>query len=142
MSDLALDPITGDILLTGTNQVRLTESFEEEAAQRLRMRLRRFLGEWVLDANLGIPYRRDVFVKNPDLQVIKSVFITELLKDTVVDNVVEMNLFVDRETRNLHGDFVVALTNATRLAVELGHLFLGDDGGTRIADDDSTPFVR
>ncbi len=141
MTDLALDPTSGDLLLTGTHQVRLTNSFEEEATQRLRMRLRRFLGEWILDARLGVPYRRDVFVKNPDMQVIKSVFIAELVKDFAVDTVVEMNLAFDSATRNVSGTFTVALVTAEQLSIELGHVFLTTDDSYKVADDDLVPFV-
>lgn len=139
MSDLALDEITGDIALTGTHQASLTTTFEQEATQRLRMRMRRFLGEWFLDTGLGIPYRRDILVKNPDLQVIRSIFVQELLKDAAVDAVVSMNLeLVDRR---LQGTFVVGLVTQTELVLELGHTLLASDSGALLADDDGTDLV-
>lgn len=59
MRDLALDPATGDLDLTG-RRLRLTEPGAESVAQKLRVRLRLFKGEWHLDTSVGVPYYTDV----------------------------------------------------------------------------------
>lgn len=54
MRDLALDPLTGRVLLEG-GRARLTEPGAEAVGQRLRLRLSLWQGEYVLDRDVGIP---------------------------------------------------------------------------------------
>jgi hypothetical protein len=141
MSDLYLDPATGDIFVSPTYTARLTRTFEEETIQRLQMRLRRFYGEWFLDTNLGVPYRRDILVKNPDLQVVKSVLQAEILKDPGVEAVTEFNLEHDTAARHLSVSFTVVLVEAVAIAVALRLTPLITDAGQIIQDDDGTNLV-
>ena len=56
MRDLALDPATGDLLVSN-GSCRLTVANSPEAVgQRLRIRLARWKGENVLNADDGFPY--------------------------------------------------------------------------------------
>ncbi len=57
MRDIALDPVTGDLDLS-SGGLRLTEPGAESVAQRLRIRLKLWLGEYLLDTRQGIPYQR------------------------------------------------------------------------------------
>jgi len=66
---LALDPATGDLAIPVTF-LRGVEAL----AQRLRCRYKFFLGEWFLDTRQGIPYFRDILVKNPDQSLVQSIF--------------------------------------------------------------------
>lgn len=60
-----LDVANGDfVLATGVEFIR----------QKLSSRFKFFLGEWFLDQREGVPYYRDVFVKNPNPEVIRSIF--------------------------------------------------------------------
>jgi hypothetical protein len=54
--------------------LRLTESVSQFVAQRVRSRLLFFLGEWFLDTRLGIPFFLKVYVSNPDISLITSLF--------------------------------------------------------------------
>lgn len=51
-------------LIGGTEYIR----------QKLSVRFKFFFGEWFLNQNEGIPYFRDVFVHDPKLDVIASLF--------------------------------------------------------------------
>lgn len=62
--DLALDETVDLVWLTGPAYIR----------RKLSARFQFFLGEWFLDRRQGIPYFRDVFVKNPDLDLIHQTF--------------------------------------------------------------------
>jgi hypothetical protein len=42
--------------------------------QKLSVRFRFFLGEWFLNQLEGVPYYRDVFTSNPNLDVVASLF--------------------------------------------------------------------
>ena len=64
MQDLALDA-DGDLELTG-GAARLTDvASGENVAQRLRVRLRLWRGDYVLDRRVGIPFRRWFGEKGP-----------------------------------------------------------------------------
>jgi hypothetical protein len=54
--DLALDPITGDLLLDDTGRARLTTPGQEAVQQRLQLRLSLWQGEYPLDTSVGVPY--------------------------------------------------------------------------------------
>lgn len=112
MSDLWRDPQNGnDLGLTGTNQVRLTSAVgpSEEVAQRVRSRLQRFAGEWFADRTKGVPYRRDVLIKNFDLEVIRSLLRAEIEADPGIDRVTKMDLIHVPETRVLKVVFEAVL---------------------------------
>lgn len=51
--DLALDP-NGDLAIAGGDLVLVRGA--DAVAQRIRIRLRLFLGEWFLDESAGLPY--------------------------------------------------------------------------------------
>lgn len=73
----------------------------EAVAQRVRMRLGRWLGEWFLDTRLGVDYRGRVFVKKPDLTAIGSLFRTQILTTPGVLNIKDFALDWNRATRML-----------------------------------------
>ena len=136
MSDIYRDPVSGDIWLSGTSQPRLTTA-DEEVLQRLRSRLSRWSGEWFHDRTLGVPYRRDVLVKNPDLQVIRSLLAAELARDPGVATVVSVTVVHDIVTRNMTASFEVRAIDTAALLVGEVPLF-GDLG---VVLDDGTPVV-
>ena len=60
-----LDIVNGDlVLIDGVDWFR----------QQLASRFKYFLGEWLMDRREGIPYYQNVFIANPDLAVIRSIF--------------------------------------------------------------------
>jgi hypothetical protein len=62
--DLALDLSTGDLLLTNHAARLTTPTGGENVAQRLRIRLGLWQGDYILDGSVGIPYLRLLGVKN------------------------------------------------------------------------------
>lgn len=63
MRTLALDPVTGKLLLEN-GRARLTRPGAESVGQRLRWRFRLWLGEYGLDTTQGVPYRALLGRKN------------------------------------------------------------------------------
>lgn len=127
MTDLYRDPVTNDLALTGTNQVRLTESVEEETMQRLKSRLRRWAGEWFADRTLGIPYRRDILKKNPDMQVVRSVLRSEIEDDRGVEVVTRLDVEVDTITRHMTAHFEALLITGTAVEADIPLTVLASD---------------
>jgi hypothetical protein len=112
-AELGLNEDTGDIgnqptILTGVAAI----------LQRIRVRFRFFLGEWFLDQSLGVPYYRDVLVKNPDQLVISTIFRRILLTTPGVKSVPRFVANLDRETRTLSVDFVAVLDNGSKIVAQ------------------------
>jgi len=98
--DLALDEITHDLQIVDGDLVIYTGL--DATAQRLKIKLRFFLGEWFLNESVGIPYWESIFVKNPNLAVVRSIFRKAILSDKAVTS---LNQF----------DFTLSENRAARL---------------------------
>ena len=67
----------GDLALTGGDVVVLGKTAEtrlQYIRQKMAARFKFYLGEWFLDQRQGAPYYRDVFTKNPNLDLVRSLF--------------------------------------------------------------------
>jgi hypothetical protein len=70
MSDLGMNLVTNDLdirngdlyLVTGTDAI----------AQNLQQTLQLWLGEWFLDTTKGIPFKQQILIKNPNLDVVQA----------------------------------------------------------------------
>lgn len=93
----------GDLALTNG---RLTVvSGATEKAQKIQNRFRLFVGEWFLDTRLGVPWFSVVFVKNPDLELIKRLFRRVILSVPGIADVEEISVVWDREARALSYEY-------------------------------------
>jgi hypothetical protein len=92
--------------LDKTFGIRLTSSLPEYVRQKLTQRLRFFLGEWFIDRRLGVPYWTRVFISNPDLSLLTSLYRQVILKTRGVGGVENLVLTFDRRTRTLTTSFV------------------------------------
>jgi hypothetical protein len=63
------------------------------AAVKLKNRFQRFRGEWFLDTREGIPYFEFVFVKNPNLDVIRRIFTEVILSTPPIETLDKLELF-------------------------------------------------
>lgn len=61
MSDIKLDPLTGDISLVGGTFTLTNDSTGESLAQKIQIALRLFQGEWFVNAADGVPYFQQIF---------------------------------------------------------------------------------
>lgn len=86
-------------------------------AQRLEKRLQVHLDEWFLEQGQGMPYRTQIFVKNPDLQAIGSIFRREILAVPEIIRVEGLALGLDTFTRELTVTFT-AYTNEAIIEAE------------------------
>jgi len=71
----------------------------EQIRQRIASRLKLFVGEWFLDLREGVPYYRDVLVKNPNLPLVRSLFRRVILDTPGVLSVAKIDIVVDFTTR-------------------------------------------
>lgn len=98
MPDVYLDEVTGDIWISDLGKTRLTQTLQEEVRQRLDAKYQMFLGEWFLDARQGVPWFRDIFVKSPDMPVVRSVLTRVASEDPGVDSVLRADFELDGRT--------------------------------------------
>lgn len=119
MNDLRNVHIPGDLAMVNGRFVFSVGTDEatrlRAIAQKIRARFQMFLGEWFLDVTLGVPFYRDIFVKNPDMVVVRSVFRRVLLSVPQVTEIEEFEVAFNRPTRHLSFEHVVRVDvgNAT-----------------------------
>ncbi len=105
MSDIMLDPKTGDLDLSGFDLKIVTG--KEAIAQRLRIRLRFFYSEWYLDRTFGIPYYQSVFQKPANAAILDAVFKDAILDTPGVLRLTRFTLDIDTARRELSVVFSV-----------------------------------
>lgn len=66
-----------------------------------------FKGQWTYDQNKGLDFLENVFVKNPDLRLVRLTFYEFFLSIPGVVAVTSANLRVDNSTRTLYVSFEV-----------------------------------
>lgn len=110
----------GDLDFKNGNFVRSLNNSDKEIEQRLKTRLRLFLGEWFLDTNLGIPYLQMVFIKGTDPELIESYFKDEILNTEGVSTLINFSpIGFNPRTRIMTISFAVMTINDTELEVTL-----------------------
>lgn len=92
----------GDLALEGGTFVELGKTAETRVQyirQQLSARFKFFAGEWFLDLRQGIPYYRDVFVKNPNFDLIRALFLRVVRQMPGVLSVASFSTFYDASAR-------------------------------------------
>lgn len=77
--------------------------------QKLSVRFRFFLGEWFLNQLEGVPYYRDVFVHDPNLDVLTTLFKSIALDCPGVLGLKRFKLIFDPESRSASFDFAAVV---------------------------------
>jgi hypothetical protein len=114
MRDLKLDA-NGDVAIESGGGVVV--SGRDAIAQRLRVRLRMFRGEWYLDERLGIDYFGQVLVKSPDLQVVASIIRRAILTTEGVIRLTSYAQSLDKGSRRLSVTFSAVTTTGEPLTI-------------------------
>ena len=74
-------------------------------AQLIQSRLKTFAREWFLNNTIGIDYFNQVLVDNYNIPKIESIFKTEILETTNVNEMLDFNISIDRQSRVLKISF-------------------------------------
>lgn len=106
----------GDVALVGGSASKVDG--DEYVRQKLSSRFKFFLGEWFLDRRLGIPYYQDVFVKNPDMLLVRSIFRQVVLGTPGIVSLPRFKALFDSATRKLSFDIGAQLELGQLLVVE------------------------
>jgi hypothetical protein len=97
--DLLLDTDTHDLQVANYD-LSIVEGLEQ-VRQKLNIRLQFFYGEWFLDTTTGAKLYDTVFVKNPNLRVIASMYKATILETPGVKSIIEYNQSYNASTRSL-----------------------------------------
>jgi hypothetical protein len=109
MKDLALDPMTNDLLLVERSAVLVDDV--DQIAQNLAIRLRFFLGEWYLNVLAGIPYFEYFFVKAPNQIQVESFLLDEIANTKGVEQVTDFSSTYDGASRTFGVKFSAKTIN-------------------------------
>ena len=109
--DLALE--SGDVVVLGLTDETRVQYIRQKIASRFKF----FVAEWFLDLREGISYYRDVFVKKPNIPLIRSLFLRVLRTTTGVLDVPQMSLSYDAGTRQLRLDFQARVSGGEMIVV-------------------------
>lgn len=91
-------------LLLKENRLVLTDGMNA-IAQRIKIVLLTFAGEWFLDISQGLPYFDEILVKNPNSTRIYAIFRRQIARVRGVKRVINLTLSVDRKSRSLIVEF-------------------------------------
>lgn len=88
-----------DLVLVGGRLVLCNDA--RAIAQKTENDFRFFLGEWFLDVAKGMPYFTKIFQKNPDLNVVRSLFKKMILKNPSIAALIDFTLTYDKKSRKI-----------------------------------------
>lgn len=103
-AELERDPETNDLRVP----IRIIRG-PDACIQRLRQKFAMVRGEWFLDTRLGLPYREQILVGNPDRGLLVSLFRRVILSTPGFASVPTMTCSVDARTRTLRTTFEAIL---------------------------------
>ena len=104
-----LDPVTKDLALTDAKNLRMTTTNGEYVAQKIETTLSFFYGEWFLNYVLGIPYFQDIFVKNPDINLVNTIFRNAIINIEEVEEIIKFETEFDTSLRQYSLDLEVRI---------------------------------
>lgn len=106
--DLLLDD-TGDLVIRNGDLVLIDGA--EEIAQRLRIRLRLFVGEWFLAPAEGMPYFDRILGQKVSRATLLSILREQILACPGVEEITSLDAQVDGERRSVSVFFRVTTTD-------------------------------
>lgn len=104
--DILLDEDTHDLVFIN-GAVPVTEGQRITVAQRLKVRLQTFLGEYFMNTSIGVPYYQRIFGKIKNKSTIDTIFQREILSDEGVIEITSYRSDLDVSTRYLEVTFTV-----------------------------------
>lgn len=109
----------GDLAVTQDNKIRLVDGVDY-VRQKIAHKFRFLLGEWFRDTRKGLPLKQYVFVKNPNLDVVRAILRSVLRSITEIAEFSEVIFEWDRSTRKLAVGFECVLLDGSALTIAPG----------------------
>lgn len=114
MSDLKLDS-THDLAIENFDLVLV--SGPDEIAQRLRIKLQMFLGEYYLDTSFGVPYYEEILKKVPNTNTVEAELRGAILETEGVSRLISFDLDLNGSSRELSLSFVAETNSGGNIEV-------------------------
>ena len=111
--DILLDS-SGDLFISKTGDIRL----ENSVAQKIRIRLLWFEGEWRWDTDEGMPYLTHLLIKNPDTDYFEGAVREKIFEVDEVVDVRDVQITFDSKARSAVIRYV-ALTDEETIKEEV-----------------------
>lgn len=92
--DILLDS-NGDLYISPVGDIVLKNS----VAQKIRIKLLWFEGEWKWNKEEGMPYRESLLIKNPDTDYFEGVVRQKIFEVDEITEVKEVSVTFDKKTR-------------------------------------------
>lgn len=115
---LKLDETTHDLFVTNFEFASISLR-TEDLAQRLKIKLLFFKGEWFLDENYGIPYFQEVFVKGTNREAIDDRFRIAISQERDVERLLEYSSEFDPINRVFQVSATVKTTEGEIITVPI-----------------------
>lgn len=85
----------GDLYVSQTGDILLADS----VAQKVKIRLKWFEGEWRWNQEEGLPYMDSLLIKNPDMDYFESIIMEKIYEVDEVTEVSSVSISFDNKTR-------------------------------------------
>lgn len=118
-----LQTATGDFDISSGNLV-IVDDVATVTAQKLTCLFTLFKGEWFRDIRVGIPYFQYVFIQNPNLTLISSLFQQVCEAAPGVAAVLDMELNYLPRTRELDSQILVQANDGSTIVGGAGAPFI------------------
>lgn len=91
--DLLLDEVIHDVVWNNGPLTKeyTTQPFTQTVAQRLKIRLLNFKGEWFMDINYGPPYWQEILGMKPNKARVDRIFQQQILLENGVKEIVSFS---------------------------------------------------
>lgn len=106
MVDILISPETNDAFFVN-GQTPVTYENKVTVAQKLKIKLQTFKGEWFLDETIGLPYFQTILTRGVSKNTIDTLFQEQILSEPDVLEIVEFNSIIDVQTRTYQLSFKV-----------------------------------
>jgi len=91
LMDILVSNETGDVVYTNADIPPVTDEQRLDVAQRLRIKLQTYLGEWFLNTETGVPYYERILRKGVRKQDIDVIFQTLIREEPDVLEITEFS---------------------------------------------------
>jgi hypothetical protein len=124
VSDLALDPVTGDLLVQGGDLVLIQGA--AAIAQDWAKRMTLFKGEWKLDRRVGIDFQNLIFDRKPSDALLRHVFEQVTRETAGVASIERLEFGFDRRTRALTVSAAVTAVSGESIPLTFRNVLFDD----------------
>jgi hypothetical protein len=116
MNDLAMNLETNDLDIVNGDLYLATGS--DGIAQDLQQTLQFWLGEWFLDTTFGIPFKQQILIKNPNIDIVQADIINAAAGVSGVTQILDVSFNYSNTNRTFSVSMVAQTSNGQSVEVQ------------------------